>query len=289
MIIYVLFLIVAVAYFWRIGSYIISAATPEFLIIMLIGSILCLVTIFFWTLSVPNNIVTFCYLRLIFPSLGFILLFGALIIKTWRISLLISEQSMRVYSISTFKIILLLVILIAIDTVFLVIILGGSQFETYIVSPEPYRPYYDYYDCKFYQNEDMGTVVTWILIAFKGILIITGVIYSILIRKVKYLHLNESKWIGYSMYNLFITFIPVVIVQVVQEISNEAKFVVRSVFIIFIILSTTLLIFLSKFYYKLRGKDTKQRIKHSSTKVTSSNTGSNLETSKETMKSSKKN
>jgi len=106
-------------------------------------------------------------------------------------------------------------------------------------------------------------------VGYKIVLVISGIVISLIIRNVKYLHLNESKWIGYSIYNLSFTFIPVLIIQLLDEVSGEIKFVVRAVFIQFIVLSTTFLIFGPKFYFKTRGKDTSQRLKHSSSQISS--------------------
>jgi len=93
----------------------------------------------------------------------------------------------------------------------------------------------------------------------------TGIICTYLIRKVKYIHLNESKWIAYSTYILFLSAIIIIILEVtlVNPDLRETLFVLRSSFILLPITATNLFLFLPKIYYYSRGKDTSQREKHS--------------------------
>jgi len=137
--------------------------------------------------------------------------------------------------------------------------------------PDPFNLTTGYYECQF--NNNGGLIIVYILVAFKLFLLLSGIIITFLIRKVKYIHLNESKWIAYSTYNLFISAVVVIILQLALD-DRDLLFILRSLFIIFPIITTNLLLYLPKFYFFFRGKDTKQRTKHSTTKSSLDNSTS---------------
>jgi len=152
-----------------------------------------------------------------------------------------------------------------IDLILLLIMFVVDPYTSKFIQNDPDRPLYAYNECYFENPNHVGIVISTVLATFKFLLLIIGIICTFLIRKVKYIHLNESKWIAYSTYNLFFSIIIVFVLQfaLTQYTDRTILFVVRSIFIIWPIFATEVLIFFPKFYFYLRGKDTSQRIKHS--------------------------
>jgi len=242
-------------------SYIIGAATPIFLYIMLFGSLCFFASIFFWTLETASEVE--CILRVLLLSLGFTCLYGSLFIKTWRIALIYNKKSnMKMFSITLPKILIILSIIILVDLVLVIIMYVVDPYKPITFEPDPDRQAMNYDECTFATQDNSGFIVI-ILLLIKLILLVSGIVCTFLTRNVKYIHLNESKWIAYSIYNLFFSAVIVIIFEgiVTLFIARDILFVVRSVFIIYPTVVTNMCIFLPKFYFYFRGKDTRQRKK----------------------------
>lgn len=88
----------------------IAANSPIFLISLLIGSILVYISIFFWTPTHKSSVG--CNLQVAFLLFGFLLLFGSLVVKTWRVHLLFSQRTLKVFHISNMQVFLFLSVLL---------------------------------------------------------------------------------------------------------------------------------------------------------------------------------
>jgi len=185
---------------------------------------------------------------------------------------------MKMFSITLPKILILLSIIILVDLVLVIIMYVVDPYKPNFFIPDVDRQINSYYECSFFTSNNSGFIVI-ILLLIKVILLISGIVCTFLTRNVKYIHLNESKWIAYSIYNLFFSAVIVIIFEGILTIfiARDILFVVRSVFIIYPTLVTNMCIFLPKFYFYFRGKDTRQRQKHSGS--TDRTKSSNIESS----------
>jgi len=231
-----------------------------------------------------------CNMRILLLSLGFSCLYGSLFIKTWRIAILFREHSsFSIFSITLKKLIIIFIAMIFIDIIIILLLLIIDPFESVFISPDPERPVLGYHDCIIKSPPYGGYVLLSLLGLVKIALLIFGIICTFLIRKVKFIHLNESKWIAYSIYNLFFCIIIIVILLVALQdyTQRELLFVLRSILTLFSTFTTSVFLFIPKFYYYIRGKDTSQRVKHSndSQKIQTSPKGKRQSSSKSSVSS----
>lgn len=70
----------------------VKAASPLFLIFILLGVTLSCISVFFWS-GKPTT--SNCMTRTWLGGIGFIFIFGSLIVKTWRISRIFSSQKVK--------------------------------------------------------------------------------------------------------------------------------------------------------------------------------------------------
>lgn len=89
------------------------ANSPLFLCSMLVGSILIYISIFFWTPTHKSDVG--CSIHVAFLLFGFLLLFGSMVVKTWRVHLLFSQKTLKVFHISNSQVALFLGILLSVD------------------------------------------------------------------------------------------------------------------------------------------------------------------------------
>lgn len=94
----------------------ITANSPIFLVSMLVGSILVYISLFFWTPTHKTNVG--CSLHVALLLFGFLLLFGSMVVKTWRVHLLFSQKSLKVFHISNTQVFIFLSILLVVDSMF---------------------------------------------------------------------------------------------------------------------------------------------------------------------------
>jgi hypothetical protein len=221
----------------------IIASSPFFLYIMLTGSVLLYAGIFTWTLtSTSEHCMTHWWLL----GLGFILMFGGLLVKVWRISRIFNDKDLSVIRISNSELLIVVGIAIGIELVLLILWTAISPSKALVLPTDPLRPSLNYMTCSFGKT---STVILAIMAAYKGAIIIAGVWLSISTWKIKYSIYNESRSIAFSMYNLFFFLVLAIIVQLVIDDPSQrkAQFIVRSCLILLGTIIPIAVIFLPKF------------------------------------------
>lgn len=136
------------------------ANSPIFLGSMLVGSILIYVSLFFWTPTHKTD--AGCSLHVAFLLIGFLLLFGSMVVKTWRVHILFSQKTLKVFHISNSQVALFLGILLSVDVVLYLIwvLLTKSKL---IFDENFYIPYESYYYCSATTG---GKAVIWVMIGY---------------------------------------------------------------------------------------------------------------------------
>lgn len=243
-IIYVLCLATCIIYYRK--NQIIRAATPEFCLLCLSGTILLLLTPFAWNL---HSNTTGCVARIWLIQLGFGTIIWALIIKTYRIWRIFEAKILKVTRITTSELFLAFGIALILEVVFTIAwsITDGS-FSS-IVTLDPLRPSEDYMTCS---NSNVFNIFAYIALAEKCVLILISAILGYKTRKVVD-DFNESLQLGLMSYNLcFLLFIglPIIISNVGGTLFN---FWTRSLALILIAITTASLVILPKLVYIYSG------------------------------------
>jgi hypothetical protein len=204
----------------------IVAASPLFLIAILIGSILLYGSYYTWVLQAATAV---CYIRFWLIGMGFVTMFGALFAKTWRIMRIFTQSNVRVFRISNLQLFVVLAILLGVEAILLAIWSGTSQPHRITKIVDPLRPSKNQLICS---SGKSSKVMLGILVAYKLAMVFYGIYMSIRIWKIPLKQFNESRSIAFSMYNMLSFGILAFGLQVSNAISDPAMFIVRSICLI---------------------------------------------------------
>lgn len=222
---------------------VIKGASPNFLILFLIGSILLLCSNFVNTLT-QNN--TTCSAQVWCLTLGFTIMYGAIFIRILRILYIFKSNKLTGRIVFTDqKLLMLLILLIFIDVLINLIWNFQNGMNVTYISVDIYRPYYDYNTCV---SDAVSVTYAHISLAYKFILIISGVICTFLGRNVP-AQFNETTSIFSAIYCAVIICslgVPFVVTGVG---GRTATVVIQSAGILLLVLSAVSFIFIPKLYY----------------------------------------
>uniref|UniRef100_A0A158PBE8 Gamma-aminobutyric acid type B receptor subunit 2 n=1 Tax=Angiostrongylus cantonensis TaxID=6313 RepID=A0A158PBE8_ANGCA len=179
-----------------------------------------------------DNFVKLCYVKTWTLCLGFTLAFGSMFSKTWRVHSIFTNIRMDKKAIKDSKLLLILAGLLFVDVLVLTV---WAQYDDKVIVPEIEK-------CQ----STHSAVFQAILYAVKGILMILGCFLAWETRHVNVPALNDSKYIGMSVYNVVVmSTIGLAISVILQERVNEA-FALSCFFIIFSTTLTLCLVFVPK-------------------------------------------
>jgi hypothetical protein len=167
----------------------VRASSPAFMVTFLAGSLLLYSSIYTF---MPNVTTTpSCILRVWVLTTGFVLFFGSLIAKTWRIDRLYSPDARKIISISDFRIAQLVIIMFLIQAV--ISILGSTitDLRAEIVVVDPYRLSQNYPAC--FSNATPATVLLIIECIYVLIMLVAGGAVAWRVRRIPYNLYDESK------------------------------------------------------------------------------------------------
>ncbi|XP_063981143.1 metabotropic glycine receptor-like [Diachasmimorpha longicaudata] len=176
---------------WKFGNVkVVKAASPVLLRVILLGAffIYCTTIVMY-----PRPNVVTCTVRVWFREIGFSLTYGALMLKTWRISVIFRVRSAKAVKITDMNLLKRLGIIVTIFTVFLgirtvvappVVIVGRTADDL-----KAYLCQTDWWDHSFTTLEVMFLV--W------------GIRLCIVVRKAPS-EFNESRFISMAIYNEFL-------------------------------------------------------------------------------------
>lgn len=171
---------------WRDVA-VIRAASPVFLVGMLLGSILMYLSVFSGTLEARTPA---CHVRIWLLGLGFILLFGSLVLKTYRVARLLDSGNMAIYKISDFQLLLVLFILLSMQIVLLTIASAVLRPVARVVHVDPNRAALNLTVCF---STHQSTPILAIFIAYNGLICLAGVLSGILVWNVRLKTYNEVR------------------------------------------------------------------------------------------------
>eukprot|EP01122_Echinamoeba_exundans_P006361 TRINITY_DN1767_c0_g1_i4.p1 TRINITY_DN1767_c0_g1~~TRINITY_DN1767_c0_g1_i4.p1 ORF type:complete len:809 (+),score=184.95 TRINITY_DN1767_c0_g1_i4:215-2641(+) len=228
---------------------VIKAASPPFLLLFLFGSLLLYTGVIMWSLYVPTavcNAVAWCL------SVGFVVMFGSLFGRTFRILQIIKKSKYAPVKFTNKRLLVFVSLLVAVDVIVLIIWTSVVPIRGVFIQPDRYRPLQDIVQCTL-QSSDY--IFIGILGAYKLLIMCAGLFFSVKIWNFRLSEFNESKPIAFGQYNLiFFMILAIVAVAVFDPVSQRiASYVLRSVAIMLATFIAVLVIMIPKIYavYKI--------------------------------------
>jgi hypothetical protein len=245
----------------------ITAASPVFLMAILIGSILLYSTYFAWVLQAATAA---CYLRYWLLGVGFVTMFGALFCKTWRIKRIFLQTNIRIFKITNTQLFLSLGVLVGIEILFLSIWSGTSRPVSKLKILDANRPRLNQIVCVDVGKS--GWPMLGVMFAYKLAMVVYGSYMAVRIWRIPVKLFNESKSIAFSMYNMLAFGLLGFGLQVSGSISDPAMFIVRTLCLSISTFCTILAIFIPKLRAVAGVTDSSTDSSGSSHKLTSTGT-----------------
>ncbi|XP_021920586.1 uncharacterized protein LOC110830235 isoform X2 [Zootermopsis nevadensis] len=181
---------------------------------------------------------------------GFSLAFGSMFSKTWRVHSIFTNVKLNKKVIKDYQLFMVVGVLLVIDLIIMTTWQVTDPFyrETKQMEPYPHPSSEDILivpENEYCQSERM-TIFVGSIYAYKGLLMIFGAFLAWETRHVSIPALNDSKYVGMSVYNVVIMCIMGAAISFVLSDKQDASFIIISVFIIFCTTGTLCLVFVPK-------------------------------------------
>lgn len=235
----------------------IKAGSPLFLYLILAGSTIAYIYNFVAIPSLSHTVAS-CHLKRWLLGIGFILAFASLFAKTWRVMILLLTKTLEVIVIRNIDVLLRVIGLTAVMVLMLTIMSILSP-GVERISTDIHRPYYDYYQCK---TNTAVRVLQWISISYGIVMFIIGAFLGFKVRSVPMNVYDESKIIGFSVYNVGFFGVLLLVINNV-DLSYINKYIMTCVFLIICNLITVN----SLMFHKLRYLNNPNSTKSSETQM----------------------
>ncbi|CAG9531980.1 unnamed protein product [Cercopithifilaria johnstoni] len=195
----------------------------------------------------PDTFVTLCYVKTWVLSLGFTLAFGSMFSKTWRVHSIFKNIRMNKKAIKDYKLFILIGIIVLVDLISLALWARISPFTFHVSQLAMF-----YSNNKLIAPEieccrsDNSIIFEAIILGIKGLLMLLGCFLAWETRQVNIPALNDSKYIGMSVYSVVVTcLLGLPLVYILKDRVNEAR-ILGSLFIIFCTTLILCLVFVPK-------------------------------------------
>ncbi len=236
---------------WRNKPQIV-ASSPLFISLIITGGAMMYASLFFWMLETTDFM---CNIRLWLLGVGFVLMFSALLVKTWRVWKIFRDKSLKIIKLDNAYLLKIMAVALAIEL--LVLGLWSGLYPPYAapVIVDINRPAVNYKYCASAETLPFALV----LIVYKGLLIIAAVVLGFSSRKVRSEY-NESKFVLISVYNITFASLLLLVLFAINITDRYIDFVIRSVAILWAVTATLCLMLVPKIYYVVTGsKDPTKR------------------------------
>ncbi|KRY28879.1 Gamma-aminobutyric acid type B receptor subunit 2 [Trichinella spiralis] len=231
----------------------IKMSSPNVNNLIILGSIMTYCSVIL--LGIDTNMVSeldysrMCTAKVWILCFGFTLAFGSMFAKTWRVHSIFNDIHLHKKAIKDYKLFLIVGVLLLIDVLILStwLIIDPMQMAVKQLPTEKdersnllIKPTIEY--CK----TDYTVVFQALLYGYKGIFLVLGCFLAWETRNVNVPALNDSKYIGMSVYNVVLVCgVGVAISFILQDQINEC-YIIISMFIIFCTTVTLALVFVPK-------------------------------------------
>ncbi|XP_037074504.1 gamma-aminobutyric acid type B receptor subunit 2-like, partial [Pollicipes pollicipes] len=181
---------------------------------------------------------------------GFTLAFGSMFSKTWRVHSIFTDVKLNKKVIKDYQLYIVVGVLLSIDIAIMTTwqILDPFYRETKQLEQYPHPQNDDAVVIpeNEYCKSNKMTVFVGCIYAYKGLLMIFGCFLAWETRHVNIAALNDSKYIGMSVYNVVIMCVIGVAISFVLSDDQDASFIIISIFILFCTTGTLCLVFVPK-------------------------------------------
>lgn len=244
----------AITLFWTIFMFahwrhpVMLAASPVFCLAVLGGSLLVFASIFNW---MPNLISdSICNLRPWLLPLGFMIMFGSLLAKTDRICRIYygvyKSKAPVVITISNMHVAGIVLAIAFIQSILSILMVTVTKLQSKLHVVDIYRPSHNYEVCTF---STALKILFGINVGYAALLLGWGSYLAFRIRKVPIRMYDESKVIGFSIYNTaFFGAIVIVIQLAVGNNNRDVTFIITAICCFLGATLTTCSLFASKWF-----------------------------------------
>uniref|UniRef100_T1JBF7 Gamma-aminobutyric acid type B receptor subunit 2 n=1 Tax=Strigamia maritima TaxID=126957 RepID=T1JBF7_STRMM len=191
-----------------------------------------------------------CTMRAWALMAGFSLAFGSMFSKTWRVHAIFTNIKLNKKVIRDYKLFIIVGILLSMDIAIMTTWQTIDPFyrETKNLQAEASNTDEDLYlvPVMEYCKSDRMTIFLGCIYAYKGLLMVFGCFLAWETRRVSIPALNDSKYIGMSVYNVVIMCVIGAAISFILSDQQNASFIIISVFIIFCTTTTLCLVFVPK-------------------------------------------
>ncbi|XP_051168791.1 gamma-aminobutyric acid type B receptor subunit 2 isoform X2 [Leptopilina boulardi] len=232
----------------------IKMSSPHLNNLIIVGCILTYSSVIFLGLDSQLSSVTafpyICTARAWLLMAGFSLAFGSMFSKTWRVHSIFTDVKLNKKVITDYQLFMVVGILLFMDLIIMTTWQVADPFyrETKEMDAYPHPANEDIMiipENEYCQSNRMS-VYLGIIYAYKGLLMIFGAFLAWETRHVSIPALNDSKYVGMSVYNVVIMCITGAAISIVLADKQDAMFIMLAVFIIFCSTATLCLVFVPK-------------------------------------------
>jgi len=233
----------------------IKMSSPNLNNLIIIGCLLCYSSVII--LGLDSSLTSepafryICTVKAWVLMAGFTLSFGSMFSKTWRVHSIFTNVQLNKKVMKDSQLFLVVGVLLTID---ITIMTTWHLADPFYREVQNLKSYVDYEnDSEFIvipRNEncksDKMTIFVGVIYAYKGLLLLFGAFLAWETRNVQIPALNDSKYVGMSVYNVMIMCVLGVAISAVLNEQRNSAFILIAVFIIFCTTLTLCLVFVPK-------------------------------------------
>ncbi len=241
---------------WRNKPQII-ASSLLFVELIIVGAAMIYASLFFWVLETTTAM---CNLRYWLSGVGFVLMFSALLTKTWRVWRIFHEHSLKMIKLTNSYLLRIMAVALGIEITVLIVWSAAFTPSVETVVVDEYRPILNYRTC----SNEASLPFAIVLIVYKALIILAGVVLGFWSRKIRSEY-NESKFILIAMYNITFACLILLVLFAIQISDRRIDFLIRSIAILWGVTATLCILLIPKIYYVATGSNDPTRKRKGST------------------------
>ena len=228
---------------YHIKNPIIRATTPSFAALITGGAILMLVSNYFATLHTNS---AHCSAQVWLLTTGFTMMLSSLFVKTFRIWRIFKKQKLTVIRIRDWDLFKVVLGFLLVDLILNITWQAADGMPAVLVIPDRLRPKYNYYQCDF--SSDVAATFVFLHLAIKAGIVFFGILLTWAVRNVPSTF-NDSLLLTGCIYNISFVACFVIPILATGVGGRQTTFLVRAFAIMFVALSTQLLLYAPKLYF----------------------------------------
>lgn len=175
---------------------VITAASPTFCVGIIVSSLVVYGSVFTWMPNLVNN--STCAMRVWLLPIGFMTMFGTLLSKTHRVVRLYFMKSVKIIRISNLEVSLIILAIVVGQAFISILSITIPKPKAEIKQVDPYQISKNFWTCTYPQSLK---IISAINMAYGGLLLGWGIYLAIRVMKVPLSLYDESKVIGFAIYN----------------------------------------------------------------------------------------